>query len=154
MNLRRFMKKFWLRFIEYPMKSIKVWYPCNIYHKAFIGFGVSVGMFSEIGNVSIGAGSRIGAMTFIPEGVDIGIKVFIGPKCCFTNDMYPPSDKKEWRKTIVADYARIGAGSVILPGVVIGQGALIGAGSVVTKNVPDGETWAGVPAKRIGKNDG
>ncbi len=43
----------------------------------------------------------------------------------------------------------LGAGVVILPNVTIGDNAVIGAGSVVTKPIPPGETWAGVPAKRL-----
>ncbi|MBL0059060.1 MAG: hypothetical protein IPP35_08115 [Elusimicrobia bacterium] len=42
-------------------------------------------------------------------------------------------------------------GSVLLPGVTIGAGAVILPGSVVklNTNIPAGETWGGVPAKRI-----
>ncbi|MGC9944324.1 MAG: acyltransferase [Verrucomicrobiota bacterium] len=46
----------------------------------------------------------------------------------------------------------IGCHVTILPGVTIGNNAIIGAGAVVTKNVPGGETWVGVPAKRLGEN--
>jgi acetyltransferase-like isoleucine patch superfamily enzyme len=49
--------------------------------------------------------------------------------------------------------ASIGAGSVILPGITIGEGAMIGAGSVVTKDVPAGELWFGNPARFIRKID-
>ena len=45
----------------------------------------------------------------------------------------------------------IGAHVTILPGVNIGDHAIIGAGAVVTKSVPAGEMWAGVPAKCIGR---
>jgi len=45
----------------------------------------------------------------------------------------------------------IGAGTIILPNVIIGKGALIGAGSVVTKNVEPYSVVAGVPAKLIRK---
>ncbi len=45
----------------------------------------------------------------------------------------------------------IGCHVTILPGVVIGDNAIIGAGAVVTKNVPSGETWGGVPAKKINR---
>ena len=41
----------------------------------------------------------------------------------------------------------IGGGSVILPGVKIGDNAIVAAGSVVTQNVPDNTMVAGVPAK-------
>jgi len=100
--------------------------------------------------VKIGTGCKIQEFAFIPDNVEIGNNVFIGPHVCFTNDKYPPSNGK-WKndpKTMVEDFASIGAGSVILPSIRIGKGAVIGAGSVVTKSVPDGETWYGNPARR------
>ena len=50
--------------------------------------------------------------------------------------------------------AFIGACSIILKGVTIGERAVIGAGSVVTKDVPADEIWAGNPAKFIRKMGG
>lgn len=41
----------------------------------------------------------------------------------------------------------IGAGAVVLPGIVIGRDAVIGAGAVVTRDVGEGETVVGVPAR-------
>ena len=43
----------------------------------------------------------------------------------------------------------IGARSMILPNVEIGDDAIIAAGAVVTKSVPPGEVWGGVPAHFI-----
>lgn len=97
----------------------------------------------------IGNDVRIGAMCFIPEGVFIEDGAWIGPRCTFTNDRYPPSDRSEWQKTYVKRGARLGAGVTVVCGVVIGEQALVGAGSVITKSIPCGETWAGVPAERI-----
>jgi len=128
----------------------KAWHPVNIYPTAKIGNNVSIGMFSEVGsNVVIGDNVRVGAMCFLPEGVVVERDAWIGPNCIMTNDKFPPSGKENWEKILIRQGARIGAGSTILPGVEIGEGALIGAGSVVTKNVPAGETWVGVPAKRL-----
>lgn len=44
-----------------------------------------------------------------------------------------------------------GAGSQVLRGVRVADGAILGAGCVVTKNVGPYEIWAGVPAKKIGQ---
>jgi sugar O-acyltransferase (sialic acid O-acetyltransferase NeuD family) len=49
----------------------------------------------------------------------------------------------------VGEGAFIGAGAVILPGISIGSWATVGAGAVVTKDVPDGVTVVGNPAKKF-----
>lgn len=41
----------------------------------------------------------------------------------------------------------IGANSIILPGVTIGENSVIGAGSIVTKSIPDGVVAVGNPAR-------
>ena len=43
----------------------------------------------------------------------------------------------------------IGRGAAILKGATIGDGAVIAANAVVTGDVPAGELWGGVPARRI-----
>lgn len=45
----------------------------------------------------------------------------------------------------------IGIGSIILPGIKIGEGSIIGAGSVVTKNVEPYTVVAGNPARTLRK---
>ena len=49
----------------------------------------------------------------------------------------------------VGDYAWIGAGATVLPGVRVGRHAVVGAASVVTKDVPDYAVAVGNPAKVI-----
>ncbi len=140
--------------LKYQRKesTYKAWGVCNIYESARIGDNVNIGTFTEIGNnVTIGNNVRIGAMCYIPEGVTIEEDVFIGPRVTFTNDKYPPSHKENWLPTVVKKGARLGAGVTVICGVTIGQGALIGAGSVVTKDVPNGEKWCGIPAGRMDK---
>jgi len=86
----------------------------------------------------IGDNCKIRPFVFIPTGVIIEDNVFIAPNVTFTNDKYPRA-QGNWRllKTIVKKHASIGAGSVINPGVTIGENALIGAGSTVTRDIPD-----------------
>lgn len=43
----------------------------------------------------------------------------------------------------------VGAGAIILPGITVGDNCIIGAGALVTKDVPDGTTVVGMPAKPI-----
>ena len=45
----------------------------------------------------------------------------------------------------------VGCNSVILPGVIIGDGSIIASNSVVNCNVPSYEIWGGTPAKFIKK---
>ena len=47
--------------------------------------------------------------------------------------------------------AWICAGAVVLPRIRVGSDAIVGAGAVVTKDVPDGATVVGVPAKPIAR---
>lgn len=51
----------------------------------------------------------------------------------------------------IGERAFVGADSVVLPGVTIGQDAVVAAGSVVTKDVPPGSVVAGVPAREVGR---
>lgn len=60
---------------------------------------------------------------------------------------------KERSKTTLRTGAFIGVNAVVLPGVTIGEYAIVGAGAVVTKDVPDWEIWAGVPARKIGERE-
>lgn len=88
-------------------------------------------------NVTIGSGCHIYDTDFHPLGYEDRI-----------SDSYKESPVK--RKPIrICEGAFIGAGCFILKGVTIGKHSIIGAGSVVTKDIPDGEVWAGNPARRI-----
>lgn len=45
----------------------------------------------------------------------------------------------------------IGAFTTLLPNTSVGKNSVVAAGSVVTKHIPDGEVWGGIPAKFIMK---
>ena len=49
----------------------------------------------------------------------------------------------------VCENARIGAYSVILPGVTIGRGSIIGTGSIVSEDIPPYSIAIGSPAKVV-----
>ena len=47
----------------------------------------------------------------------------------------------------------IGAYSILMPGCSVGKNSVIAAGSIVTKKVPEGQVWGGIPAKFIMTTD-
>lgn len=89
-------------------------------------------------------------------------KVYIGDHSIFAPGVKIISanhDKKDYHshdKSIspirIGKNCWLGANSVILPGVELGDNVIVGAGAVVTKSFPENVILAGVPAKIIGKN--
>ncbi len=75
--------------------------------------------------------------------------MFIGPNAVLTNDKYPVRKDYKLRGPIVREGVTIGANSVILPFVKIGEGAFVAAGALVTKDVPPWKLAIGVPAKIV-----
>lgn len=54
---------------------------------------------------------------------------------------------------IIGRHAIIGSGSIVLPGVTLGEGVAIGALSLVTKSCEAFTIYAGSPLKRLGSRD-
>lgn len=131
-------------------ESTNIWQFCVVFPNAQIGENCNICSHCLIENdVVIGNNVTIKCGVQVWDGITLEDNVMIGSNVTFTNDMYPRSKNKDWKllRTRVCKGATIGAGSVILPGITIGERALIGAGSVVTKDVPAGEVWVGNPAR-------
>lgn len=135
---------------------VRVWHFARVLQRVRLGNGVQIGGGAEIGRgSSIGVASRISAGVFLPPNSIIGKHVFIGPNVTFTDDKFPkvplsPSDPPyDALPPTVEDYASIGAGAVILPGVRIGHHALIGAGAVITKDVEPHTVVHGLPSNTV-----
>ncbi len=136
--------------------STNVWQFCVVLPGAQIGENVNICSHCFIENdVKIGNNVTIKCGVQVWDGIELEDNVMIGSNVSFTNDMYPRAKNKDWKllKTRVCKGATVGAGSVLLPGITIGEGAFIAAGSVVTKDVPAGELWSGNPAKFYRKVD-
>lgn len=133
---------------------MKIWRPdlSNISDDAIIADNCVIHSHCWIGrDVIIGSNVKIQAFTFIPDGVRIEDNVFIGPRVTFTNDPDLECKGKDfWKMTRVKEGAKIGACVSIKAGVIIGKNAIVGMGAVVLTDIPDGEKWAGVPARKIG----
>ena len=125
-----------------------------------IGDESRVGAFVEIQKgVKIGRRCKISSHSFVCEGVTIEDNVFVGHGVMFTNDKHPratnpdgsPQSEIDWAvvPTLVKRGASIGSNATIVAGVTVGENSMVGAGAVVTRDVPDGATVAGVPARVV-----
>ena len=135
-------------------QETKIWQFVVILPHAVIGENCNICAHTFIENdVIIGDEVTIKNGVYLWDGLRIEDKVFIGPNVTFTNDKYPRSKSypNQFQNTLIKKGASIGAGSIILGGVEIGQNAMIGAGSLVTQDVPPNELWYGSPAKFIRK---
>jgi len=107
--------------------------------------------------IEIHPGAKIGRRFFI----DHGMGVVIGETAEIGDDvlMYQgvvlggTSLKKEKRHPTIGNNVVIGAGAILLGPIKVGDGAKIGAGSVVIRDVPEGTTVVGVPARIVEKRE-
>jgi acetyltransferase-like isoleucine patch superfamily enzyme len=70
----------------------------------------------------------------------------------FNDRMENKPEKIKASPVILKNGSFIGASSIILKGVTIGERSIIGAGSVVSKSIPKDEIWGGNPCRFIKRN--
>lgn len=136
--------------------NVKVVEPVNLYGCS-IGDDCFIGPFTEIQKgVVIGERTKVQSHNFICELVTIGHHCFIGHGVMFINDVFKEGgpangDKDKWQATRIGNYVSIGSNATLLP-VSICDNVVIGAGAVVTKDIKQSGTYAGNPARMIGRN--
>ena len=96
-----------------------------------------------LANSTITANSRLGRFSIVMPSVVITHDDHVGESCTFASGSTVAGYVK------IGDSVYVGTGANILERVEIGTGAIIGAGSLINRNVPENETWAGNPAKKI-----
>lgn len=138
-----------------------IWAFTQVREDAVIGDGTSVGSHSYIDTrVVVGADCKIQSGVLLFKGARIADGVFVGPGVIVTNDRIPravnPDGSRkqgtDWTiaETTVGRGASLGAGSILIAGISVGDWAMIAAGAVVTRDVPPHALVAGVPARRLG----
>jgi UDP-2-acetamido-3-amino-2,3-dideoxy-glucuronate N-acetyltransferase len=142
-------------------EGTNIWHQAQVRERARLGANCIVGKGAYIDfDVRIGDNVKIQNGVFVYHGVTIEDGVFVGPRVCFTNDMFPRAitpdgalkTDSDWEvgRILVRYGASLGAGAIILPDVTIGRFALVGASAVVTKDVPDHGLVLGNPARLVG----
>lgn len=125
-----------------------------------VGRGVTVENFCEIGRFC-----KLESESYLCAYSKLEDRVFIAPGVVTSNDNFVGRTQerfKHFKGVTVKKGGRIGAGSVTLPGITVGEDALVAAGSVVTKDVParkvvvgsPARVWRDVPVEQLLENQG
>jgi len=144
---------------------------CNADWRARVSLDAKLDGVRGIGVAVIGREVSIRQGSYISSGIvqaatigrycSIGPNVLIGPSehnlDFWTTSPYEAADAgiapnlttSERAVPLIGDGVWIGANVVILRGVEIGERAAVAAGSVVTRSIPSGQLWGGIPAKFI-----
>jgi acetyltransferase-like isoleucine patch superfamily enzyme len=116
-----------------------------------IGDDVVLGRGSLIENdTTVGPLTKIQADAYITAYSTLEENVFIAPRVVTTNDNFMGRTERRHalrRGPTIRRGARVGSGTVLCPGVEIGEEAFVGAGAVVTKDVPPRVVVVGNPAR-------
>lgn len=115
--------------------------------------------------VSVDARLTLGSHVFVGRGcefdvskdIEIGAHALLAPGCFITDhnhriDRHFRIDQQscDVGSVAIGSDSWIGAGSVVLPGVQIGDGAVIGAAAVVNRSIPAWAIAVGAPAEIVG----
>ena len=126
-----------------PLKAFGMFYPVSLYlYRLSVIYGIEIPNHTQIapglyighlGGIVINGDVIIGVNCNISQGVTIGV----------TNT------GKRKGTPIIGDRVYIGPGAKVFGAISIGDDTAIGANAVVTKDIPPGTTWAGVPASQV-----
>jgi acetyltransferase-like isoleucine patch superfamily enzyme len=125
-----------------------------------VGRGVTVENFCTVGRYC-----KLESECYITAYSELEDRVFVAPGVVTSNDNFVGRTAerfKHFKGVTIRRGGRIGAGSVLLPGVVVGEDALVAAGSLVTRDVPPrmivmgqpARVWREVPVQQLLENQG
>ena len=120
---------------------------CTVRENVTVGRGVTIENFCSVGRYC-----KLESESYLCAYSTLEDRVFIAPGVVTSNDNFVGRTQerfKHFKGVTVRKGGRIGAGSVTLPGVVVGEDALVAAGSTVTKHVEPRMIVMGKPARPV-----
>ncbi len=93
----------------------------------------------------------LGADTCIGGNAIVSVQAIVGHDSRVGDCVHLCAGVKLGGQAEVGDLSMLGLGAVVLPGVKVGRGCIVGANAVVNRDLPDGVTAAGVPARIIAR---
>lgn len=115
-----------------------------VHPAAVVSASARVGRGTFIGvRAIVQAGARLGAHAIVNTGAivehecDVGENVHLAPGSILGG------------RSVVGAGTLVGLGACVLPGVRIGRGCVVGAGATVLRDVDDGTTVVGTPARAL-----
>jgi acetyltransferase-like isoleucine patch superfamily enzyme len=139
---------------------------CTVRENVRIGRGTIVGRGVTVENLcTVGRYCKLESECYVTAYSTLEDRVFMAPGVVTSNDNFVGRTAerfKHFKGILVKKGGRIGAGAVILPGIVIGEDGLVAAGSVVTRDVPPrtivlgspARPWRPVPVEQLLENQG
>jgi acetyltransferase-like isoleucine patch superfamily enzyme len=100
--------------------------------------------------VESGAAFGLGSVVdiFFPENISVGANAIIGYNTVLLGHEFLQGGYRTG-KVEIARGAMLGANCTVLPGVRVGEDAVVGAMTLVNCDIPAGETWGGIPARKL-----
>jgi UDP-3-O-[3-hydroxymyristoyl] glucosamine N-acyltransferase len=120
---------------------------CQIGENVIIGSGVTVE-----NDTSIGAYTKIQTGSYITAYMEIEERVFVAPMVTTTNDNFMGRTEKRFKLVkgpTIGRGARIGGGSILLPGIKVAAETFVAAGALVSKDTTPQKLLKGFPAREI-----
>jgi UDP-2-acetamido-3-amino-2,3-dideoxy-glucuronate N-acetyltransferase len=128
-------------------ENTKVWNFVDIMRDVVIGRDCVIGPQTIIQRGAvIGDGTHVMNQCEICFDARIGKRNFIAPNFMMTNDWFPPSGR--WQAGSTGDDVILLVRSCLMPGVHVGDWAVLSDHSVAKQDIPEGEWWAGNPARK------
>jgi acetyltransferase-like isoleucine patch superfamily enzyme len=128
----------------------------EVEHGVFLKVVTDAGRVVIGDSVFLGTGSELDAALSITIGAD----TLVAPGVFITDHTHNhargirfAAQGSRSAAVVIGQDVWLGAHSVVLPGVTIGDGAIVGAGAIVTRDVPSNAIVTGVPARVIGERE-